>query len=60
MIDLDNIPGGVTSLMEFKERFGAQPITYDEYRLERLPIRSLERGQAKVMSAAERLLVRSM
>jgi hypothetical protein len=52
--------GGVASLMEFKERFGAEPVTYGEYRLERLPIRSLERGQAKVMRAAERLLARSM
>jgi lipid II:glycine glycyltransferase (peptidoglycan interpeptide bridge formation enzyme) len=48
--------GGVASLIEFKERFGAEPVTYDEYRLERLPIRSLELGRAKVMGAAERLL----
>ena len=29
--------GGSTSLAEFKERFGAQPVDYAELRLERLP-----------------------
>jgi lipid II:glycine glycyltransferase (peptidoglycan interpeptide bridge formation enzyme) len=50
--------GGVASLMQFKERFGAEPTTYDEYRLERLPITAFERGRAKVMRTAERFLAR--
>lgn len=30
--------GGVPSLVQFKERFGAQPYTYDEYSFGRLPV----------------------
>jgi hypothetical protein len=32
--------GGVASLIEFKERFGARAVEYPEYRIERLPLTS--------------------
>lgn len=42
--------GSNPSLSEYKERFGAEPITYNEYRIERLPLLTVDawaRGAVK-------------
>lgn len=42
--------GGNTSLSDYKERFGAEPIVYSEYRIERIPLLAVDgwaRGAAK-------------
>jgi hypothetical protein len=48
--------GGVRSLFEYKQRFGAVPVSYDEYRFERVPIRAWERTRAGVLTVADRIL----
>jgi hypothetical protein len=52
--------GGVASLMEYKQRFGAEPVTYNEYRLERLPFTALELRMASVLGLVERGLSRPL
>lgn len=44
--------GRSQSLAQFKERFGAKPHTYAEYRLERLPISAAERGIKSAVKGA--------
>jgi lipid II:glycine glycyltransferase (peptidoglycan interpeptide bridge formation enzyme) len=46
--------GGVRSLVEYKERFGARPVQTAEYRLERLPLTRLERSARSVTDAVAR------
>jgi Acetyltransferase (GNAT) domain len=49
--------GGVVSLMEFKQKFGAQPTSTLEFRYERLPFTAMQRWQDEVRRSAQRLLV---
>jgi lipid II:glycine glycyltransferase (peptidoglycan interpeptide bridge formation enzyme) len=51
--------GGVASLMHFKERFGAQPLAYAEYRLERLPLARAQRAARDAATAVEARVVRT-
>ncbi len=50
--------GGVTSLIEYKRRFGAEEVVYDEYRLERFPLTALESRASAMTGAVERTLQR--
>lgn len=50
--------GGVKSLMHFKARFGAEPYSYSQYRLERLPISSLRHRTSALGRTVERRLMR--
>ncbi|MGH7746700.1 MAG: GNAT family N-acetyltransferase, partial [Candidatus Dormibacteria bacterium] len=45
--------GSSASLAQFKERFGAEPYPYFEYRLERLPISRTER---QIKTAVKRVI----
>ncbi|MCB0209643.1 MAG: GNAT family N-acetyltransferase [Anaerolineae bacterium] len=45
--------GGSSSLASYKERFGAEPYTYAEYRLERLPVTSADH---KIRSLVKRVI----
>jgi hypothetical protein len=51
--------GGVRSLMHFKERFGAKPFAYAEYRLERLPLARAQRAARGMAAAVERRVIRA-
>lgn len=44
--------GDSQGIARFKERFGAQPYIYHEYRLERLPLTKLDRGIRSVVKRA--------
>ena len=46
--------GSVASIAEFKENFGARPVAYAEYALERLPLTRLDRGLRGLVKAALR------
>jgi lipid II:glycine glycyltransferase (peptidoglycan interpeptide bridge formation enzyme) len=46
--------GASESLARFKEGFGARPVPYAEYALERLPLTRLERGLHQLVKAAVR------
>jgi len=48
--------GGVAALIDYKERFGAAPVTYDKYRSETLSFSSLEKRTTAILKTAERLL----
>ncbi|MCH7584932.1 MAG: GNAT family N-acetyltransferase [Acidobacteria bacterium] len=50
--------GGVKSLIEYKGRFGAEEVAYDEYRIERLPLTALERRVSALTGTVERTLQR--
>ncbi len=41
--------GGSASLAHYKERFGAVPYAYNEYRLETFPLTRLDQGLRKVV-----------
>ena len=51
--------GGVASLMDFKERFGAEPRRYFEYRIERLPLTSANNYLRKMGDQARGVLSRA-
>jgi hypothetical protein len=50
--------GGVRSLIQFKEHFGAQPVSYDELRFEPTIVTSAVRAREHVLQAAEGLALR--
>jgi lipid II:glycine glycyltransferase (peptidoglycan interpeptide bridge formation enzyme) len=48
--------GGVTSLMDFKKKFGAQPTHTQEFRYERFPFSRLARWEATARHSGAQLL----
>ena len=51
--------GGVASLEHFKERFGAERLTYLQYYNERLPVMQSKRAFGKLQALGERLAIKA-
>jgi hypothetical protein len=47
----------VASLMHFKERFGARPVAYAQYRLEKVPLTPIEDAWGTVVHGVERAVL---
>jgi len=50
--------GGVRSLESFKERFGAQPVSFFEYSAEWAPLRKAAYARARIVEGVESVLVK--
>jgi hypothetical protein len=49
--------GGVASLMRFKSGFGAEPVAFKDYSIERLPFTAVSRQVNRVVKRGEKLLI---
>jgi hypothetical protein len=49
----------VASLERYKSGLGAQPVSFKDYSIERLPVTVITRGVNRVMKLGEKLLIHS-